>query len=64
MIPQPGGTATGRRYCAPMRIADLLFSQGFGSRRECAALLAAGRVQVQGQTVLDALQDVPVDGLV
>ena len=47
-----------------MRIADLLFSQGFGSRRDCAALLAAGRVQVQGQTVLDALQDVPVDGLV
>ena len=64
MIPQPGCAATGRRYCAPMRIADLLFSQGFGSRRDCAALLAAGRVQVQGQTVLDALQDVPVDGLV
>ena len=47
-----------------MRMAELIFTQGFGSRRECAALLATGRVQVQGQTVQDPLLDVPVDGLV
>jgi 16S rRNA pseudouridine516 synthase len=34
-----------------MRIEQILYSQGFGSRRECAALLARGEVQVAGQTV-------------
>jgi 16S rRNA pseudouridine516 synthase len=32
-----------------MRIDEILFSQGFGSRRECAGLLAARLVRVAGQ---------------
>jgi 16S rRNA pseudouridine516 synthase len=35
-----------------MRAAALLFSQGFGTRRECAGLVAAGRLAVDGR-VLD-----------
>ena len=31
-----------------MKPADLLFSQGFGTRRECAALVALGRLEVDG----------------
>ena len=30
-----------------VRVADLLFSQGFGTRRECAALLAHGLVEIE-----------------
>ncbi len=30
-----------------MKVADLLFSQGFGTRRECAALLAHGLVEIE-----------------
>ena len=36
-----------------MRPADLLFSQGFGTRRECAALVAHGRLEVEGLGVVD-----------
>jgi len=46
-----------------MRIAEVLFSQGFGSRRECAALLAAGLVQCQGRTLLDPHEHLPTEGL-
>ena len=46
-----------------MRLADLLFTQGFGSRRECAGLVAAGRVQVQGSTLRDPQQDLEPSGL-
>jgi 16S rRNA pseudouridine516 synthase len=35
-----------------MRLAQLLFSQGFGTRRECAALVATGEVRV-GEVVVD-----------
>lgn len=34
-----------------MRWSQLLFSQGFGTRRECEALLLAGRVRHAGRTV-------------
>ncbi len=47
-----------------MRLADILFSQGFGSRRECAAKVASGAVQVGGQTLLDGSQDLATEGLV
>lgn len=46
-----------------MEIARILFSQGFGSRRECQALCRAGRVAVAGRTLADPLEHVPVDGL-
>ncbi len=36
-----------------MTVADLLFSQGFGSRRECVALVHAGRLRIGGRTVDD-----------
>jgi len=37
----------------PQRLDDLLFSQGFGTRRVCAGMMAAGLVKVAGQTVTD-----------
>lgn len=40
-----------------MRLDDLLFSQGFGTRRECAGLVAAGRVRVAGATTTDPALD-------
>ena len=36
-----------------MRIAAILFAQGFGTRRDCEALVAAGAVRVAGRTVDD-----------
>jgi 16S rRNA pseudouridine516 synthase len=33
--------------------ADLLFTQGFGTRRECAALVASGCLDVEGAGVID-----------
>ena len=47
-----------------MKLSDILFSQGFGSRRECAALIGSGAVQVDGQTKLDGAVQVPEVGLV
>jgi 16S rRNA pseudouridine516 synthase len=46
-----------------MRWSQLLFSQGFGTRRECAALVAAGRVGTQGRVVDDDEEVDAVDGL-
>jgi 16S rRNA pseudouridine516 synthase len=40
-----------------MRASALLFSQGFGTRRECAGLVAAGRMALDGR-VLDPDDDV------
>lgn len=50
----------------PLRLplAQVLFSQGFGTRRQCAALIAAGQVQIGGLTVDDPRAGVPTDGLV
>jgi len=36
-----------------VRPADLLFTQGFGTRRECAALVANGCLDVEGAGVID-----------
>ncbi|WP_119355174.1 pseudouridine synthase [Azohydromonas sediminis] len=46
-----------------MRLAQLLFSQGFGTRRECAALVAAGEVSVGGRVVDDPDTEVEPAGL-
>lgn len=46
-----------------MRWSQLLFSQGFGTRRECEQLLLAGRVAHLGRTVQDPDGEVEVDGL-
>ena len=46
-----------------MRISQILFSQGFGSRRDCAALLHNGSVSVAGQMVDDPDADFDPTGL-
>jgi 16S rRNA pseudouridine516 synthase len=44
--------------------ADLLFSQGFGTRRECAALVALGRLEVEGLgRVDDPAHELDPDGV-
>jgi 16S rRNA pseudouridine516 synthase len=47
-----------------MRLNQILFSQGFGTRRECDALVLRGLVRIEGHTVDDPVADVPTDGLV
>jgi 16S rRNA pseudouridine516 synthase len=49
---------------AALPLAQILFSQGFGTRRHCAALIAAGSVQVGGVTLDDPQARLPIDGLV
>ena len=45
------------------RLDDLLFSQGFGSRRECAGLLGAGLVRIAGTVQTDPASAWPAEGL-
>jgi 16S rRNA pseudouridine516 synthase len=47
-----------------MRIAQILFSQGFGSRRECAGLLQHGLVRVAGRVLEDPHEEFELQGLV
>jgi 16S rRNA pseudouridine516 synthase len=47
-----------------MNLTKLLQSQGFGSRRECAGLVRAGRVMVAGVEADDPDMDVNPSGLV
>ena len=47
-----------------MNLAQLLFSQGFGSRRECTALARSGRVRIGGQALDDPAAPVEPHGLV
>ena len=47
-----------------MQLRQLLFSQGFGTRRECDALIRHGLVQVGGQVLDDPAADLPTEGLV
>ncbi|AUN96275.1 16S rRNA pseudouridine(516) synthase [Pseudazoarcus pumilus] len=46
-----------------MKIERLLQSQGFGTRRECRAMLRAGLVEIDGQTVDDPFAEVDAQGL-
>lgn len=46
-----------------MHLQDILFSQGFGTRRVCAGLIQQGLVQVGGVFVRDALAEFSPDGL-
>lgn len=46
-----------------MRLEDLLYSQGFGTRRVCAGLIQQGLVTVGGAPVHDAGLDVQPQGL-
>jgi 16S rRNA pseudouridine516 synthase len=47
-----------------LQLRQILFSQGFGTRRECDALIHHGLVQVGGQVLDDPGTDVATDGLV
>lgn len=47
-----------------MQIAHALFTQGFGTRRECEGLVLAGFVNVGGRPVDDPREDVDTEGLV
>jgi 16S rRNA pseudouridine516 synthase len=46
-----------------MQLQDLLYSQGFGTRRVCAGLVQQGHVAIGGQAVTDAAADVQEEGL-
>jgi 16S rRNA pseudouridine516 synthase len=47
-----------------MQLSQVLYSQGFGTRRECESLVAAGFVSVQGVICEDPWQQVDTAGLV
>jgi 16S rRNA pseudouridine516 synthase len=47
----------------PMQLQDLLFSQGFGTRRICAGLVQQGLVQVEGRTCTDVAEHFEPTGL-
>jgi 16S rRNA pseudouridine516 synthase len=47
-----------------MQLQDILYSQGFGSRRLCTGLIEHGEVAVGGQVCDDPLRDLPTEGLV
>lgn len=46
-----------------LSLEEILFSQGFGSRRECMALVYAGRVRVAGAVQDDPEAQFPEEGL-
>jgi len=46
-----------------MKLSQLLFSQGFGARRECEGLIASGHVRVHGELVDDPFAEVEPEGL-
>lgn len=47
-----------------MRLSDVLFSQGFGTRRVCAGLIEFGHVAVQGRVIDDPGFELDPAGLV
>ena len=47
-----------------MNLESILFTQGFGSRRQCRALIADGRVSIGGAVCTDADADFPTDDAV
>ena len=46
-----------------MRLSQLLFSQGFGARRECEGLILGGHVALDGEVCDDPFSEVAPDGL-
>jgi 16S rRNA pseudouridine516 synthase len=46
-----------------MRIQEILYTQGFGTRRVCAGLVQQGFVSLAGIPVTEPAADVPVEGL-
>ena len=48
----------------PMKLAQVLFSQGFGTRRACQGLVWSGLVRRDGRVLDDPDEDLATDGLV
>ncbi len=46
-----------------MQLQQILFSQGFGTRRICAGLVQQGLVKVAGQACTDPLEEIEPEGL-
>ena len=46
-----------------MKLAQILFTQGFGARRECEGLIASGLVTVGGEVCDDPFRDISPVGL-
>jgi 16S rRNA pseudouridine516 synthase len=46
-----------------MKLAQVLFSQGFGARRECEGLIVSGHVAVAGQACNDPFREFEAQGL-
>jgi 16S rRNA pseudouridine516 synthase len=46
-----------------MQLQDILYSQGFGTRRVCAGLVQQGLVSVKGEVQRDAAADFETEGL-
>lgn len=68
--PQPRGPAVRRIKSSPGKaqpqthtIADILFTQGFGTRRDCVKLVHAGQVRVGGTLVDEPAAAFATDGL-
>jgi len=47
-----------------MKLAQVLFSQGFGARRECEGLIVSGHVTIAGAVAGDPFLEVEPEGLV
>jgi 16S rRNA pseudouridine516 synthase len=48
----------------PLRADDILFSQGFGTRRVCAGLVERGHLRIAGRAVADPAEEFDTDSLV
>ena len=46
-----------------MQLQEVLFTQGFGTRRICAGLIQQGHVRIGSELVTDAAAEFPVEGL-
>ena len=51
-------------YSARMQLQEILYSQGFGTRRVCAGLVQLGHVRIHGTPVLDPAAEFDPEGLV
>lgn len=46
-----------------MKLSQILFSQGFGARRECEGLIASGHVSIGGEVHDDPFEELAPEGL-
>ncbi len=60
----PGSGSVKAALLIVMRLKQVLFSQGFGTRRECEALVWHGMVQLGDRVLDDPDEELPTDGLV